>query len=187
MKNKGFSLIEALIYLCAFSLFSLTVFRFVQAVCIDTRFTQARIDQILYALLPVDVLQRDLMTAQTHLRYWDEKNMVLTQVVSDDSGAAHCVQVGWRIRDHTLYRLEGEYDFAEQKWRKHSTRPVLTNVASVAWFLKEKTIKRVGRSIADEKLLSSGHIEGVQVHYERLSGLPRKMSIFVRLRNRGDA
>ena len=157
--KKAFTLIELVVYLAIFSVFSLLIFGYV-----STFYKKVFIDfkenkKIIRNTIVFDLLKRDLICASESCDHWNEKDFVFRKKHLN----GQFTDVSWQMRKEGIYRLLGKYDFVGKKWIKK-------NVAKLDFdFYKFSFILN--------KDITSKSISSVNISFD-------SKEIFVYLRNR---
>lgn len=156
---SAFTLIELVIYLAIFSMFSLLIFGYV-----STFYKKVFIDfkenkKIIRNSIVFDLLKRDLACASESCNYWNEKDFVFRKNHID----GQFTDISWQMRKDGIYRLLGKYDFIKKKWIKKNVAKLDFYFYKFSFFLNKDG---AGRFISSVKIFFDGK------------------EIFVRLRNR---
>lgn len=161
--SRGFTLIELVIYMTIFSGLGLLVFSW-HSMIGSFFMTQSRYERmIIEEDVALDVIRRDIMCACRSSSTWDEDAFVFAKEVLNGESYA----VGFSVRENTLYRYNGAYDFATKRWIRKTTQILATGMSAV----KMRTYR----------LHDSVHRVMVFVHH---MGSQKPISIHVLLRNR---
>jgi len=173
-KKRAFTLVELLVYLFLFSVLALTVFRSARSLHDDFICSEDPNERIVRLLLPIDIFERDVMTARCQQESWDEENMVFVKEGQDRQGGLQATCVGWQVSDNKLWRLEGDYDFIHSRWNKKVVRMVYEGIFSCCWHLDKDHKTRTVQAVRVTYTLS----ESESNNKER-----KLVSLLVRLRN----
>lgn len=119
--KKAFTLIELMIYVVLFSFVSLLIFGFLRYCNTVLVQTTKRNEQIIRTSLVYDILKRDLLCASCNAIDWDMDNMVFKKTGQARDGKAVYACVGWQFRKDGVFRIQGEYDFIQKKWKKRKS------------------------------------------------------------------
>ena len=160
--TDGFTLIELVIYLAIFSIFSLLIFGY-----ISTFYKKVFVDfkenkKIIRNSIVFDLLKRDLVCAKEDCNYWNEKDFVFRKNLLN----GQFTDISWQMRKDGIYRLLGKYDFIKKRWIKKNTAKLDFDFYKFSFFLNKD---KVGRFILSVKIFFEGK------------------EIFVYLRNRRDS
>jgi len=127
-KNTGFTLIELLVYIALATLLSLSIFSFVGSTRKQIDHMRRLSSEQITVALALDLIKRDLMTADMQRSSWDLLSGVFKTSIISFSGNKNNKNfritqrsVGWHTVKHGLQRYEGEYDFTQRRWNKKST------------------------------------------------------------------
>lgn len=122
--KRGFTIIELLIYMVAFSGFTILLFSFLITTHKNIFKEFCKNEKIIKNSTALELLERDLISASTNIVNWDVKNFVFNQQIMDKNGNAVNCSVGWKSGVIGLKRFEGEYNFLLKKWNKKITSVV---------------------------------------------------------------
>jgi len=119
--RPAFTLIEVLVYGALLSIFAVLMFGFVGSM-------RQQIEQVrmvgaheLTTALALDLMRRDLVSADMQRSIWDPAAGVSTKSVLDEKGRVTQLSVGWQCVKNGIKRYEGNYDFTQRKWLKRAT------------------------------------------------------------------
>lgn len=125
-QERGFSLIECLIYCTVMSLLALLVFEFFLKNSLTARQFTKQGKQVMSTHAAHAFLANDIQCAACHKSSWD---------VSDPHAFVCRVgqaAVGWHVKDGSLYRTSGQYDFAFGYW-VHKSRSLVAERTQFAY------------------------------------------------------
>jgi len=126
-KHRAFTLIELVIYMAIFSSLGLLVFSW-HSMIGDFFVTQSRLERIIIERdVALDVIRRDTMCASRSPGLWDEGAAVfMKEMINGESHA-----VGYTVRENTLYRCNGVYDFTAKHWIRKTTQVLATGIKAI--------------------------------------------------------
>ena len=127
MAQKGFSLLEFLVYFLLLILFGTLLFH--GAVSMHLQLTKAGRQgaAVLSLHAAADVLTRDLRTVPAEQTYWKK---ITDHELVWQTGNTTC---GWRIEKNQLCRYEGTYDGKKRQWSKRTKSVVADGVHTLAF------------------------------------------------------
>lgn len=90
--------------------------------------TQSSLERIIIERdVAFDVIRRDCMCASRSPGLWDEGASVFMKEVIN--GEPHAV--GYIVRENTLYRCNGVYDFSTKRWIRRTTQVLTSGIKSI--------------------------------------------------------
>ena len=147
-KSKGFTLIELIIYLAIFSIFSLLAFGYISTFYrkIFTEINENK--KIIRRSIVFDLLKRDLVSASPNCSYWNEKKFVFRKKHLN----GQFTDISWQMRKDGVYRLLGKYDFVKKKWIKKNVARLDFEFYKMRFFLNKDATKNF---VSNVKILLS--------------------------------
>lgn len=131
MNRAGFSLVECMIYVCVMMFLSFFATEFFAKNYLQLTSYIKKNNKLMSLYAAHDVLSTDLALADDNEIYWIEKtNELICKTIQAD--------IGWHIRDNTLYRISGEYDFKRQQWSKKNKALIAARVSVFSYWLERK-------------------------------------------------
>jgi len=127
MNCRAFTLIELVLYMTIFS--NLVLLLFSWHTMINSFFiTQGHYERIIIERdIALDVIRRDCMCASRSLALWNEKECVfMKEMINGDSCA-----IGYIVRENTLYRCNGVYDFTAKRWTKKTMQVLARRIKAI--------------------------------------------------------
>lgn len=134
--NKGFTLVELVVYLTLASGLSLMVFGFLSSMMGIVGQQSKKSAQALAHALALDMVRKDVMGASMALPDWDSENNVMKKEQLTSRGSATSTWVGWLTKNRALYRLEGSYDNTGKRWINKTTSLLARDVSNFSLLLK---------------------------------------------------
>ncbi len=124
MNKNGFSLLEFLVYFMLLSFLATTIFSWLAHSHHTLKNRSRQATELLQLYAAHDVLVRDLRAAPALREHWKKIHTkeLIWHVGNHD--------VGWRVEDKKLLRLEGRYDAEKQQWMKKTKSVVADKVAA---------------------------------------------------------
>lgn len=113
-KLKAFTLIELVIYLAIFSIFSLLALGYLSTFYGKIFKEINENKKTIRNSIVFDLLKRDLVSASPNHSYWNEKEFVFRKKHLN----GYFTDISWQMRKDGVYRLIGRYDFVKRKWIK---------------------------------------------------------------------
>lgn len=127
---KGFSLIECLVYCVIASILSIMVFTFFNQTITKIHIFSVQEQEIVGQWSAQQLLRKDIQMANSQLSDWD----ILEKAFVCKIGT-RCV--GWQLKNGSLYRFKGDYDFLSHQWQKKSTALVIRNLHDFALAIQQ--------------------------------------------------
>lgn len=139
--DKAFTLIELTIYMALFSILITTFFIFFNQIQRNLLRRAKENDKFIKSCLTLDLLKRDLSSADPNILNWDLANLVFTKSTLNLNNEKITKNISWEvIRNKTLSinklrRIEGIFDFKTRKWNKRIVSLVYSNAKELKYKL----------------------------------------------------
>jgi type II secretory pathway component PulJ len=140
--RRAFTFIELLIYLSSMAFLATIVFSFFLSTQNRISILSKQSENEIRAFIATDLMRRDLMSASSNPVDWNLQDKVFKKNVLDKNSYEKILCVGFKADKDGLKRLEGDYDFSAQKWRKKITSRVNYNVKNLKFKLKKSACGR---------------------------------------------
>ena len=110
MVQKAFSLLECLIYIVILGILSILIFRFFVACDQQCKWWARQGQELMVLYATSDLLAHDIKKANSNVTQWN--------CVSSDKMILQCSNetIEWFLHKSNLYRIKGNYDYAQQNW-----------------------------------------------------------------------
>lgn len=120
LNQKAFSLIELVLYLSIFAVFSLVSFSFLSNSYKGILLFQTKMKKEIRNSLAYDLLFRDFISADYSVKLWSKKKVSVT-AIENIVFRKNLKEVGWSDRKDGLFRITGSHDFNKTKWTKKNS------------------------------------------------------------------
>ncbi len=136
LNKRAFSIIELVIYISIFSVFSLLIFGFLAKNFKRAFVFENKNKKDIRNIAMLSLLRRDLLMADCNKESWDLQNFVFKKNINikrffrEKTGDR---AVGWSFRDKNIYRTIGEYDFLNKKWIKKNVAKLNFGIAKFTY------------------------------------------------------
>lgn len=117
MRRAGFTLVEVLVYLFLFGIFTFVLIRLDRDMRQVASFSNAEIDRLIREQFVFDIIFRDVVSASCDVDRWDNFTGFVFRKKFLGQGGERCeCDVGFESRGKKLFRYEGRYDFEFGRW-----------------------------------------------------------------------
>lgn len=147
MNREGFSLVECMTYCCIMMSLSFFATEFFSKNYRQLASYIKKNNQLMCVYTAHDALHNDILYASDNSDDWIEKtNELICKTMQAD--------VAWRLKDHSLYRSSGVYDYERKKWHKKNTALIAHQITQFTYMVEKKgdRVVSVQRTIGIEDM-----------------------------------
>lgn len=148
MNKCGFVLIDTVTYAVLAALLSLFVFSFSYQTQQALQQTQSDMSAFIANTILLDVMRRELASIDVRSSVHDWARGVYRVQKLDVHGRAQAYDVGWRMHERGVMRMQGEYVMKTATWKSKTDSLILSTVKHIAFspFMGSdgKMVKHVG-------------------------------------------
>lgn len=123
--NKGFTLLESLIYISCLSLFALVFFAMVN-LFINTKFSLSLLRSKAEIIVGINLLLKDIIKAPNITSF---KSIGKNKLIYKDFDLD--LDIGWIVKSGNLYKYIGRYSIDSDYWIKKRSNLILQNLESI--------------------------------------------------------